>query len=605
MPGLPRGLLAKAPLRTPQWSPSLDLAPRLGLIGDAARLAKFSVNLARPLAREVGRTILMRAVGLGRRVAAVVEPLADDLMVPFVSLVGGEAARAVDVYAGNFSFAGRLVSANGRSVFALPPPSRRWAEDLHGFVWLKDLAASDTVLARVNAQALIEDWIELAESKSHVPLAHEPPVVAMRLLALIEHAGWVQTDATAEFRQRLMAQVTQHVRLLRVTEGQRRARGRAEIRIAAALVASAVAVPMFRASLNMHRRCLDRGLKEQILTDGGHISRNPSAIVDALSLLIPLRDMLAVIGQPASTAHMNAIDRMLPMLRFFVGPGPRLAHFNGAAPVAGPLLEAVLARTDTQGCAHGNAAHSGYQRIATNGLALIMDCGGTPPMAFSEDAHAGCLAFEFSSGANRFVINCGTPQGARANWKKLARATAAHSTVIVADRSSATFPASKFVSRLIGPVVLPGPTQVDVDRREHGGAVAIVAGHDGYASDFNLIHERTIRVSDKGDQIDGRDRLMPAGDPDMIEKPYVARFHLAPGIETVLLTNGVVMLIAPDGEAWEFHSADCLPVIEESIDFSGVDGPIPTHQIVLSAKAPATSELRWTFLKTRGATTGG
>lgn len=605
MPGLPRGLLAKSPVRVPHRTPTLDLAPRLTVMGDAARLTKLAVSLARPLAREVGRTILMRALGLGRRVASIVEPVADDLMVPFVSLVSGDAARSDDVYAGNFSFAGRLVTANGRSVFTLPPPSRRWAEDLHGFVWLRDLAASDTTLARVNAQALIEDWIELAEAKSHIPLAHEPAVVALRLLALIEHAGWVLADATAEFRQRLMAQITAHVRLLRITEGQRRARGRVELRIAAALLASAVTVPAFRAALAIHRRRLDRVLKEQILTDGGHISRNPSAIVDALALLIPLRDMLAVIGQPASAAHMNAIDRMLPMLRFFVGPGPRLAHFNGAAPVAGPLLEAALARTDTQGCAHGNAAHSGYQRIATNGLALIVDCGTPPPIPFSDDAHAGCLAFEFSSGANRFVINCGTPQGARANWKKLARATAAHSTVIVGDRSSATFPALKFVSRLIGPVVLPGPTQVDVDRREHGGAVAIVAGHDGYAADFNLIHERTIRVSDNGDQIDGRDRLMPAGDPDMIEKPYVARFHLAPAIETVLLTNGVVMLIAPDGEAWEFHCADCLPEIEESIDFSGVDGPIPTHQIVLSAKAPATSELRWTFLKTRGATTGG
>jgi uncharacterized heparinase superfamily protein len=599
MVGHLRGILAKPASEVPRRMPVVGPVPSLGLGAGLRQSVALATILAWPIARALQQVVVARVTDIGRQVAALVEPAADDLIAPMTSLVGGTASRAIDIYAGIFAMAGKSVSADGRSIFKVTPASRRWAEDLHGFVWLRDLVASNTPLARLNARALIEDWFDLADARAHLPIAETGTVTATRLLILIECAPWLLSDATDHFRQRLLAQITQHVRTLRGYQGQRGVSGLGEIRVAVALLAAAIAVPAFRIFLARHRRQLDMVLKHQILVDGGHVSRNPAAIVQCLALLIPLRDALGHIGQPASTTLMNAIDRMLPMLRFFVGPGHRLGHFNGAAPVSGRLLDAVLGRTETQGCAHGNAAHSGYQRIATPGTILIMDCGAPPPVAFACDAHAGCLAFEFSSPSNRIVINCGTPPEGRTAWRKLARETAAHSTVTVADQASATFLASRPLTRLIGPVVLPGPTQVDVDRREHGGTIAVVAGHDGYAQRFNLIHERTIRVSETGDQIDGRDRLMPAGDPDGIERSYVARFHLAPEIAPVMMTNGVIMLMAPDGEAWEFHCIDCPATIEESIDFSGADAPIATQQIVLSGKVPLLSELRWTFMRSR------
>ena len=38
-----------------------------------------------------------------------------------------------------------------------------------------------------------------------------------------------------------------------------------------------------------------------------------------------------------------------------------------------------------------------------------METGQPPPFAMSQEAHAGCLSFELSSGLQRIVVNCGLP----------------------------------------------------------------------------------------------------------------------------------------------------------------------------------------------------
>ena len=57
--------------------------------------------------------------------------------------------------------------------------------------------------------------------------------------------------------------------------------------------------------------------------------------------------------------------------------------------------------------------------------------------AFGVAAHAGCLSFEFSTGNQRLVVNCGISHN-EPRWRSALRATAAHSTLTLADRSMAT-----------------------------------------------------------------------------------------------------------------------------------------------------------------------
>src|SRR4029079_11926514 len=134
----------------------------------------------------------------------------------------------------------------------------------------------------------------------------------------------------------------------------------------------------------------------QVLPDGGHASRNPGALVELLLDLLPLRQAFAARNVPPPPALNNAIDRMMPMLRFFRHGDGNFALFNGMGPTRSDLLSTILAYDDARGTPVSNAAHSGYQRREAGGSFVIMHTGPPPPMPASQEAHAGCLSFELS-----------------------------------------------------------------------------------------------------------------------------------------------------------------------------------------------------------------
>ncbi len=98
------------------------------------------------------------------------------------------------------------------------------------------------------------------------------------------------------------------------------------------------------------------------------------------------------------------------MLRFFRHDDGNFALFNGMGPTAPDLIATILAYDDVRGEPISNASHSGYQRLKQNNLLVLMDTGTAPPMGVSQEAHAGCLAFEFCAGGHRIVVNCGVPR---------------------------------------------------------------------------------------------------------------------------------------------------------------------------------------------------
>ena len=106
-----------------------------------------------------------------------------------------------------------------------------------------------------------------------------------------------------------------------------------------------------------------------------------------------------------------------------------------------------------------------------------MDTGRAPPPETSLDAHAGCLAFEFSSPQlSLIVVNCGMPATAREGWRSHARTTAAHSTVTFNDKSSAYFAKARIFKRLLGGLpMVGGPTRVSVSREEEFNSITLRA----------------------------------------------------------------------------------------------------------------------------------
>jgi uncharacterized heparinase superfamily protein len=290
---------------------------------------------------------------------------------------------------------------------------------------------------------------------------------------------------------------------------------------------------------------------------------------------------------------------MMPMLRFFRHGDGNFALFNGTGPTPTDLITTILAYDDARGAPLANAPHAGYQRLESGGTLILMDAGRPPPMAVSQEAHAGCLSFELSAKQNRIVVNCGLPVASREGWRQVARTTAAHSTVTFNDTSSCRFIEASPVRRMLnGTPMIAGPRNLAVAREELEGGVVLRASHDGYADIFNVVHERVLMLSADGRRLDGEDSFTPArGELVPAERDqFAVRFHLHPSVKANRLSDGHgAMLAMPNREVWTFSAYGDRVDVEESVYLAGPDGPRRTVQLVIYGRARNVPRVRWTF----------
>jgi uncharacterized heparinase superfamily protein len=492
---------------------------------------------------------------------------------------------AVEIYAGRFSFGGHAVEAGGGTPFQMHPPSEAWLRELHGFGWLRHLRAADTPLARSNARAIVEDWLALYRRPGG-EIVWDPDVTAARARSFLAQSPLILHDADHELYQDFVRSLLRHASVLRAAIGSSEpGLPRMHAAIAVALIGLSLSQQERLARTALER--IDQELTAQILPDGGHISRNPAALVEILVDLLPLRQALIARGLVPSEALMNAIDRMMPMLRFFRHGDGAFAHFNGVSSAAGGLVATVVSYDETLGMPASSATYSGYERVEAGGSLLIVDSGVPPPIAHSGDAHAGTLSFEFSHGPQRIIINCGAPASRHHHLRRAARRTAAHSTATLSEESS---------SRFSGPApnaqIVSGPRSVSVKRHHsEDGATLLHLAHDGYLRASGLVHERSLRLSHDGRTLDGMDRFTgEALKPDL---SFAVRFHLHHAV-AVEPTNRrtAVELHLPDRSAWRFEANGAVE-LADSVHLSDVFGSRATKQLVMTGSAPSAVPVKW------------
>ncbi len=530
----------------------------------------------------------------------------DRLVIAPQDLRTADATRASEIYAGRFAFAGKVVICDRRSPFEMTPPSDEWAVMLLSFSWLRHLRAADSAITRANARSLIDDWINL-QGGWH-PLGWRLDILSRRLICWLGQAPFVLQDADARFYRRFIRSLSRQVRYLRRTLKESRD-GLPRLQALIALNYAALCLQGQSGMLRSQSRRLIDELRLQILPDGGHISRNPGALIELLADLLPLRQLFAARNLQPPSAINNAIDRMMPMLRFFRHADGNFAQFNGMGPTPVDLLATVLAYDDARGTPVSNAPHSGYQRIDAGNTALLMDTGPPPPVALSQEAHAGCLSFEMSWKQHRVVVNCGLPAVNKETWRQVARATAAHSTVTFNDKSSCHFIESDAFRRLLsGTPIVGGPHHVPVERNDSSDGTMLHASHDGYANNFGVIHSRAITIGADGRALDGEDSFAPADGrafPPRAPDEFAIRFHLHPAIKASRLSDGHgVILLLPNREVWTFATHGEAVEIGESVFLAGNDGPRRAVQIVIYGHARKQPTLRWSFRHTPAAAPG-
>jgi uncharacterized heparinase superfamily protein len=210
---------------------------------------------------------------------------------------------------------------------------------------------------------------------------------------------------------------------------------------------------------------------------------------------------------------------------------------------------------------------------------------------------ASTLAFEFSDGAQRIVVNCGGPGGLPTGLPdelvEGLRTTAAHSTLVLADTNS--------TNTLAGGSLGKGVEDVSITRTEDNDASRLEGTHDGYVRPFGMLHKRSLMLGNDGKELRGADQLIPKGRKKIRESaPYAVRFHLGPGVEATITADGMgAILTAKDTPPWKFRCRGANLGLEESLWIDGRGQPHPTIQLVIAGEVSALGgEIGWQFRRT-------
>ncbi|MGI9463196.1 MAG: heparinase II/III family protein [Aestuariivirgaceae bacterium] len=545
----------------------------LGFRRIAARMVRhFSGSVAMPMA--------CRATGAG---------------LPVIPLMGGDADQALALYKGRFQFGGTAIECSGRVIFEHQVPDDDWTAQLHGFAWLSAMRAGGRELYRVQARALVQDWI--SRNKTLDRRAWRTRTLARRIICWIVQAEFLLDDAPNDFQRAFLSSLGRQVRrLMRGMAGEpnRRARLDAAIALNYACLGLAGMEPLRATAYGR----LARELNGQILPDGGHVSRNPTVLLDVLHDLLPLRSTLQIARLEVPGELNEALERMVPMLRFFCHDDGGLAVFNGVRHAAAGRAMAVLAADTVCGRPLVHATHSGYCRLAHANSRVIVDTGRPPAPGLNDAAASSPLAFEFSDGPYRLVVNCGTPQAGDDAWSDAARLTAAHSTVSIGEKSAGVVLAGRLMRRIFGTPVIMGPQTIDGRVSSDAQGSVLDAEHDGYMPQLGIAHHRRLFLSSDGKDLRGEDRFtIDLEQPgDITNVPFAARFHIHPSVKVTLSQDsGSVMLMLPNKTGWRFSARGGRLKLEDSVYLPGGSGSRRCKQIVLEGIIGRPDRVQWAF----------
>ncbi|MGK6318750.1 heparinase II/III family protein [Sphingomonas sp. DT-204] len=508
----------------------------------------------------------------------------------------GDPARGQALLEGMATFRGERRAIETLD-FARPDVAADFAAYLHGFGWLRDLSTVATRDQAVPvAETLTRRWLAAHADRVSDP-AWRADLIGRRVLAWVAHAPLILSSTDLVYRSNVLNTLARGVRHAE-RAADRVPPGPARIAAWCGVIAAGLMLPGGETRRALGEGGLARALSASISGDGGTLGRSPMGQLDALMLLVALREVYAArrIEPPAEMA--GAIAALVPPLLGVCHGDGGLASWQGSGPIAGETIEAIIATSGVRTRPLKQAREWGYQRLSAQSTLVIVDAAPPPVARAAEGGCASTLAFELSDGQRRIVVNCGGGRIANATLPAALieglRTTAAHSTLVLADSNSTAVLPDGALGK--------GVAEIELTRAESETVSRIEASHDGYVRRFGFVHRRTLALSGDGRDLRGEDMLVPAGRKRAAAAtPFAIRFHLAPHVEAAMTADGQAALLRlPGNLLWQFRCRGAGLGLEESVWIDGDGRPHPTQQLVVSGETRAGgTSVSWWFHRSK------
>jgi uncharacterized heparinase superfamily protein len=496
--------------------------------------------------------------------------------------IPGDARAGKALQAGYFLFRGLKQPLESLD-FANLAVTPAFADYIHSFRWLRDLA---TVAKREQAapiaEAVMRKWLAVHSEKPSEP-AWRADNAGWRLLFWTAHAPLILSSTDLVYRSLVLNCIARTARHLDRSADKAQA-GLPRLVAWGGIVTASLLIPGGGPRRIFGEAGLERAITSAFHPDGGTVSRSPAAQLEGVMLLAMLRAVYDVRREALPDFLQMAMNRTVPALLGITHGDGGLASWQGSAATPDTLVEAVIAATGVRSRPLRQARDWGYQRLSAGQTVLLVDAA-PPPV--SHLAHAGCAstnAMEISDGPHRLVVNCGGAALAGAaipeDLAQGLRTTAAHSTLVLADRNSTAILNDGTLGR--------GVTEVELERQELEQGSRLEISHDGYVRRLGFSHRRLLLMGLDGREIRGEDMLLPAGRRKPAATAFAVRFHLAPDVEPTLTADKLGALLRIQmGPLWQFRSGGGALAIEDSLWVDGEGRPHPAKQLVVTGETAA------------------
>ena len=505
--------------------------------------------------------------------------------MPDLKTVDGRLAD--EFYRGRFELGGHVVDMGGDSPFVASIVDEEWLRELHSFKWIRH--ATQTELNCVYANGLIGEWINIWGNTLYQKQYWEVELVAQRVIAWCAHCPAMMREHATQQNKNLMKNIVKQIRYLyRKADRAHTVKDRLIV-----AVAISVGVICTGQSNKLINKAIDQMNLElaKLVKDKCRKLRSPKNLVEVVGVLITMRALMQNRKMEINQNMQKAIEGMLHTLWQVRHENGQLAQFNGTGVLDEKYIETLFAFYNPSRKVNGWA---GYEKLNVNKSVVIVDGGAPDYKGLRDNVFAGTAAFEFSSGDNRLVMNCGMTQRQKNMYLPFARIAAAHSSAIVDNNAAIKFlnlNAFRFASTPID-----GARNVKTVKRSEKEYEEIMIDNDAYKRQYEILHKRILRLSQNGEMLEGRDgftRVRKKHDGIL----WHLRFHIDPKIKMKMMKNNMgVALVTPDGEIWKFNAPNCAPRLEETIDFTTGKQSL---QIVIENRLMKQNEVYWRFEKNR------
>ena len=438
------------------------------------------------------------------------------------------------------------------------PVNTKTIRDFNKFNFIRDLKSEGSIKARSTARSLVENWIK----EDHNLRSHKfnSVVMAERISCWSFNYSWFAESGGLDFQKKILNSIAVQSKFLELKLDQSNDNLEKIIIIKGILVSKSI---LYETIDNINQLLTIINEKIEILTntDGGHISRSPVKQLDLLRHLIEIRSIIAMLKNvDAEELHQKTI-KMGEFCRSFQMPNEYFSWFHGGSLIPKEIIKQTLNRIGYKNKIFSLAEETGFCRLSNMNSVLFVDIGLNKKTI--HNTKASLFAFEFFYKKEKIISNLGEINNSKyKNMKNSLSSTAAHSGLNIDDRNNIDL-SGRRITRI---------SNIQFGKTKDGNLLDVT--HSGYETIFGVHHKRQIYLSNKKNEIRGRDEILNIGNIGSIPKNAYIRFHLHHGIELIKTRSGSILLNHQKGYVWKMSSNHKNISIENSVMFTP-SGPKP------------------------------